>query len=882
MNDFWKSYNKSKWSAALLALALPAILYWRTLAPSIVFGDSAEFQTEAWRLGVTHPTGYPFYLLTGKLFALLTPGEVAFRLNLFSAFATLIALFFLYLLLDQLTQSALFAVAGVWLIGAGSALWSQAIIAEVYALHAALVSALLYALIRWNEKGERRWAIAAALVMGLGLAHHRTIILLTPVAALYALLSPHWRSLLRNYKVLFGALLAPLLFYLYTPLRWPVTYHRWPSVQELINHLLGRGFSHAIQPAALLDASRWQAIVDLGIQQYTWLGTILAVAGALTMVRRKPRELLLTGLGFLTFMLFGVIYQVPDVAVFLIPAWIITALWVVIGAQSFFTAISKTYGSWAGAAILLALAIFLITTQYAQLDRRHDWEARKIADEALAHPPQPGALIVCDFERLSALRYAFGVDRPDLNIETVMPDTEDAAFRLIDDALAAGRPIYLARFLPGVANHYRLNARGPLVELRQSPRTELPPGVTPEPADIPFFDDNNDEIIRLIGFETSEVEVLRGETAAVTLYWQAAFSEPPLPYQAYLVLFDEAGNPITISPLAHPVADLYPLNAWLPHEVVADRRYLQIDAGIPPGAYRIAVGWKLPFEEKSLHSSSGNISPLTSLTVSPNSDWRPHPTHRKKMRLCQHARLLGFDAQGRPLPGRRLHYTFFLQRTGPGDETTLHLQIMAEGKEIAKADATLPLSRWPDNAFFPFEMSLPLPEQIEQDSAKLILRCEQTETNIQTIHMQAPPQTPGVPTRTSFSDKMMLLSYEKNDTVTAGDVMRITLHWWAMSTMTDDYAIFVHLLDDQGRVAWQHDGPPAFGTRPTTTWIPGETIEDVHEITLPADAPTDNYQIEIGVYSPLSWQRLNVLDEDGLPASDHLLLSPINILPPKN
>ena len=62
------------------------VLYIRTLAPSLLFGDSAEFQTIAYTLGMGHPTGYPIYILLAKLFTIIPVGDVAYRVNLFSAF----------------------------------------------------------------------------------------------------------------------------------------------------------------------------------------------------------------------------------------------------------------------------------------------------------------------------------------------------------------------------------------------------------------------------------------------------------------------------------------------------------------------------------------------------------------------------------------------------------------------------------------------------------------------------------------------------------------------------------------------------------------------------------------------------------------------------
>ena len=70
--------------ASLLGVA-GLLLYIRTLAPTLLRGDSAEFQTLAKTLGMTHPTGYPVYLLVAKVFTWLPVGNTAYRVTLFSA-----------------------------------------------------------------------------------------------------------------------------------------------------------------------------------------------------------------------------------------------------------------------------------------------------------------------------------------------------------------------------------------------------------------------------------------------------------------------------------------------------------------------------------------------------------------------------------------------------------------------------------------------------------------------------------------------------------------------------------------------------------------------------------------------------------------------------
>ena len=60
--------------------------YTSTLAPTVLEGDAALFQYTPYVLGVTYPTGYPLYILLGKLWLTLFPwGEIAWRMNLFSA-----------------------------------------------------------------------------------------------------------------------------------------------------------------------------------------------------------------------------------------------------------------------------------------------------------------------------------------------------------------------------------------------------------------------------------------------------------------------------------------------------------------------------------------------------------------------------------------------------------------------------------------------------------------------------------------------------------------------------------------------------------------------------------------------------------------------------
>ena len=242
--------RRSGWldaGAAVFAGALGLAIYVRSLAPGLLWGDDAEFQLAAWVGGFAHPTGYPLYLLLGWLWTHLLPvGDPAFRMNLFSAMWGGVAAGLVALLAMRLTRFVAGPNAfgflgpskvGSRLLGFGAALvfvftptfWSQAVVAEVYTLHATFVAAILFALLVWGERrlvgdvrSARRYSYLIALLFGLSLAHHRSTILLIPAALLFVaivLRGSGWRRPRpRQVLGLSMALLAPLLLYLVIPL----------------------------------------------------------------------------------------------------------------------------------------------------------------------------------------------------------------------------------------------------------------------------------------------------------------------------------------------------------------------------------------------------------------------------------------------------------------------------------------------------------------------------------------------------------------------------------------------------------------------------------------------------------------------------------------
>jgi hypothetical protein len=69
-----------------LVFAASLALYAALAAPSVLFGDSAELQAVALRGGIPHPSGYPAFVLIGRVFARVPFPDPAYRITFMAAF----------------------------------------------------------------------------------------------------------------------------------------------------------------------------------------------------------------------------------------------------------------------------------------------------------------------------------------------------------------------------------------------------------------------------------------------------------------------------------------------------------------------------------------------------------------------------------------------------------------------------------------------------------------------------------------------------------------------------------------------------------------------------------------------------------------------------
>ncbi len=97
-----------------------------------------------------------------------------------------------------------------------------------------------------------------------------------------------------------------------------------------------------------------------------------------------------------------------------------------------------------------------------------------------------------------------------------------------------------------------------------------------------------------------------------------------------------------------------------------------------------------------------------------------------------------------------------------------------------------------------------------------------------------------------------------------GATLEASFVWEALAEPERDLTVSVYLLDEQGRLIAQHDGTPASGTRPMTTWLAGEHVLDKHPLILPETLSAGAGSLFVSLYDPATLERVPF--EDGAEA----------------
>ncbi len=604
---------------ALVVGAVSFALYLRTLAPDMLSGDSGEFQFAAWRLGLAHPTGYPFYLMLGWLWQhtfAIVGASPAWSLNAFSALMSAFGGMLLYLSMAQWTPlpTARRRLVGLYssiLLVGNLTYWSQALIAEVYALHVVLMLALLLATQTLVRIPTTARLLTLAALAGLALTHHALTLLWLPALLLYWFLADQgWqRFKMSSWALALVVGLLPLLLYAYIPLRagaeaspW---YHQrlgdgllslysndWASFWAFIS---GQSIAASFRTASDAWTQRAQALW-LWHYHFGWVGLAMMAAGLFWLVQTRRYAILIPTLLYVVAQqIFNLFYNIGDILVYYIPLYLVGTMWAGFGMAGLLT------GDWrmgraattsrptklgpmgwmiGGALVLLALRIAPITSE--QIDQSTAMGARQQWESLLAATPAPNAILVSnDRNEIVPLFYLQAVEQRALGMTGLFPGiAPEARFSDIGATLATAleeggeQPVYLVKQMPGLEIRFALQeAMPPLVQVLGL--ISATPTVRVERSYGP---------LQLLGYDLTVTET----NAEVVLHWRV--NEPLREkYIATAQLLTSEDRKITQDDHA-PGGDYYPTSLWKAGEQLVVRHSLPLAEPLPENA-RLLVGF---------------------------------------------------------------------------------------------------------------------------------------------------------------------------------------------------------------------------------------------------------------------------------------------------
>ena len=373
-----------------------------------------------------------------------------------------------------------------------------------------------------------------------------------------------------------------------------------------------------------------------------------------------------------------------------------------------------------------------------------------------------------------------------------------------------------------------------------------------------------------------------GDEAAIALRWRVE-QEQEEPAMIALRLLDSSGLDIAREDDRLVDAAGRPSQQWPVDSFVTTYHLLPLPLGTPPLTYSLttelytaADGQIRPYDlldelgaPQGRAYSVGDLSTTRGLPL-PAQDGDELAPGLVLLEATQPAEVVA--------PGSTLAVELLWQATLPLADLRPQLQLLQREKQIAVSgdapgNGRYPTSEWQVGELVRERRQLRIPaEAAGEVSLSLSLNDTTFDLGSLTISTQAhvfdpPPMAQQM--SASFGELGRLVGFDlPQGPFSAAEAVPLVLYWQALeSGSSTSYAVFAHLLDQDGRLIGQHDGVPAQGERPTTSWVAGEYLTDAHDLIFRDPSYSGRTTVAVGLYDPVTGERVTLSD-----GSDQLIL----------
>ena len=476
---------KKKLDPLILALVVLGV-YISTLLPGIGYsGDTTKFQFVGKVLGTAHEPGAPGYTMLNFLFITLFPwGSFSFKANLLSALCSTAAIVVLFYLFQRISVRRSVAFFTSLTFAFTYTIWSQSVVAEIYALNILFVGLTLLFFIRWHQTLHQRDFFIGSLVYALSFGTHLTMITFLPALLFFA-----WKTRkdyfwnVRVVASVFGIIALGAAQYGY--LFWR-TYAQDTSyleiavsnLKDLWYYARGGQFQNVMVNSSLDKPFfiRMPIMLRLAWIEYSVLLPV-AMLGFLFIRNNSLRVfLILCAMG--TFV-FTCLYGIPDIFVYMIPVYYILALTLGISLE-WIASRCKSHQL-----ILLRLSIvcmpgLFLAVNYQKADQRSNVNAQIFVEQSLKSIGSRSVIICPDYDWAEFFwYYVFAKDYQKDSVYAFYPHIGDMPCESIESYVNQSKPFYLPVqrcYLPaGLAVYYCTASGGRSYDLSRTrhPSTDI-------------------------------------------------------------------------------------------------------------------------------------------------------------------------------------------------------------------------------------------------------------------------------------------------------------------------------------------------------------------------------------------------------------------------
>jgi len=171
------------------------LIFFILQAKTLTTGDGGELIGASFGLGIAHPSGYPLYLLLGKLFTFLPLGNIPLKVVLLSSLpsAIILTLIFSYLKKHYSFVTGLFTAL---LLLSSYSFVGQSLLAKFYSLNTLVILLLFYLGLKTLEEYSLKNQLLISFLFGLSFSlHHLVFLMFIPLLIPLAL---HFKQVIKN------------------------------------------------------------------------------------------------------------------------------------------------------------------------------------------------------------------------------------------------------------------------------------------------------------------------------------------------------------------------------------------------------------------------------------------------------------------------------------------------------------------------------------------------------------------------------------------------------------------------------------------------------------------------------------------------------------